>query len=173
MTGLSAEELARRAGTTPAQLARFVELGILGRRSGAAPFDSSDIHRVRFTEAIDAAGISLDDVARAVGSGVANAVHCSLQLVSVAEQEGLPPARAGVHAGPVVSRDGDYFGQTVNLASRIADYARPREVLVSADVAELAQDGAAYASIGEITLRGVLDPVSLFRAQIRDTLPAD
>jgi hypothetical protein len=35
------------------------------------------------------------------------------------------------------------------------------------------QDAAAYASIGEITLRGVLDPVSLFRAQIRDTLPAD
>ncbi|MGH3042459.1 MAG: hypothetical protein ACRDNG_12110 [Gaiellaceae bacterium] len=37
-----------------------------------------------------------------------------------------------MHAGPDVFRAGDYFGQTVNLASRIADYARPREVLVSA-----------------------------------------
>jgi adenylate cyclase len=103
----------------------------------------------------------------------ARAVACALHLVAVAEEDGLPPARAGVHAGALVSRDGDYFGQTVNLASRIADYARPREVLVSADVVELAEDAASYEPIGEIALRGVIDPVSLFRAQIRDTSPAD
>jgi adenylate cyclase len=102
----------------------------------------------------------------------AQAVACSLHLVAVAEAEGLPPARAGLHAGGVVSRDGDYFGQTVNLASRIADYARPREVLVSADVAELAKEAASYEPIGDITLRGVIDPISLLRGQIRDTLPA-
>jgi class 3 adenylate cyclase len=33
-------------------------------------------------------------------------------------------------------RDGDYFGRTVNVASRIADYARPGEVLVSDEVKE-------------------------------------
>ena len=39
-------------------------------------------------------------------------------------------ARVGINAGNVIFRDGDYFGRTVNVASRIADYARPGEVLV-------------------------------------------
>jgi len=64
------------------------------------------------------------------------AVACGLELVEVAEHEGLPPARMGADAGPVVFRDGDYFGQTVNVAARISDYARPGEVLVSQAVIE-------------------------------------
>jgi class 3 adenylate cyclase len=84
----------------------------------------------------------------------------------------LAPGAAGLLAGGVVSRDGDYFGQTSEPASRIADYARPWEVLVSADVAEPAKEAASYEPTGDITLRGVIDPASLFRAQIRDTLPA-
>jgi adenylate cyclase len=120
------------------------------------------------------------EVVKLLGDGVmfhfadpGRAVACGLELVAAAEEQGLPPARAGAHAGQVVARDGDYFGQTVNLASRIADYARPREVLVSEDVVDLAGDAASYEPIGEIALRGVLDPVALFRAQIRDTSPAD
>ena len=102
-----------------------------------------------------------------------DAVGCGLYLVGAAEEQGLPPARAGVHAGPVVFRDGDYFGQTVNLASRIADYARPREVLVSATVVEPAEAAAEFEPIGEISLRGVAEPVPLFRALIRDSSPAE
>ena len=29
---------------------------------------------------------------------------------------GLPPAHVGLHAGPVLFQEGDYFGQTVNLS---------------------------------------------------------
>jgi adenylate cyclase len=42
-----------------------------------------------------------------------------------------PPDPFGIHAGPVIFQEGDYFGRTVNLAARIAEYARPGEVLVS------------------------------------------
>ncbi len=64
------------------------------------------------------------------GRGVVAAIEMS---TGVAEA-GLPPAHVGLHAGPVIFQDGDYYGQTVNLASRIADYARPGEVLVSQEV---------------------------------------
>jgi hypothetical protein len=69
MSGLTAEELARQAGTTPEQIERLIELGILERGEGSAPFGPRDIHRVPFAEAVDAAGISLDDLARLVEAG--------------------------------------------------------------------------------------------------------
>ena len=37
-----------------------------------------------------------------------------------------------------VFQEGDYYGQTVNVASRIAEYARPGEVLVSQEVVDAA-----------------------------------
>jgi class 3 adenylate cyclase len=52
----------------------------------------------------------------------------------------------------------------VNLACLLADYARPREVLVSATVVEPAKAAAEFEPISEISLRGVADPVPLFRA---------
>jgi len=47
----------------------------------------------------------------------------------------LPEARAGLAFGPVLSREGDYFGAVVNLASRLTRLAFPGTVLVSSDVA--------------------------------------
>ena len=69
---------------------------------------------------------------------------------------GLPPAHVGLHAGPVLFQEGDYYGQTVNLAARIADYARPGEVLVSQAVVEASEGApAAFTEIGPVELKGV------------------
>jgi adenylate cyclase len=70
-------------------------------------------------------------------------VVAALEMVEGVVAEGLPPAHVGLHAGPVVIQDGDYYGQTVNLASRIAEYARPGEVLVSQAVVEASPDADA------------------------------
>jgi len=40
--------------------------------------------------------------------------------------DALPPARVGIQAGPVVFQEGDYFGRTVNVAARIAEYTTRR-----------------------------------------------
>ena len=56
------------------------------------------------------------------GSGVVAA----LELVDGVASAGLPPAHVGLHAGPVLFQQGDYYGGTVNLASRIAEYGRVR-----------------------------------------------
>lgn len=101
------------------------------------------------------------------------AVACGLELVDSAEREGLPPARMGADVGPVVFRDGDYFGQTVNVAARITDYARPQEVLVSQAVVDEASDaGFEFDPIGEIPLKGVREPVPLYCARNRHSSAA-
>ena len=84
------------------------------------------------------------------------AVVAALEMVEVVGRQNLPPAHVGVHAGPVVFQDGDYFGRTVNLASRIADYARPGEVLVSQEVVDAAEGGpVTFTEIGPVELKGV------------------
>ncbi|WP_156753566.1 adenylate/guanylate cyclase domain-containing protein [Actinokineospora pegani] len=44
--------------------------------------------------------------------------------------------RIGIHRGPAITRDGDYFGRTVATAARVAAQAGSQEVLVSADTLE-------------------------------------
>jgi adenylate cyclase len=74
-------------------------------------------------------------------------------------------ARVGVNAGRVISREGDYFGKTVNVASRIVDYARPGEVLVSDEVKERwTGEGVKFESIGPVALKGVKDELTLHTA---------
>ncbi|MDP9143473.1 MAG: adenylate/guanylate cyclase domain-containing protein, partial [Actinomycetota bacterium] len=63
-------------------------------------------------------------------------VLAALDMVEAASGVGLPPAHVGLHAGPVLFQEGDYFGRTVNIAARIADYARPGEVVVSQEVVD-------------------------------------
>src|SRR5439155_1109642 len=54
-------------------------------------------------------------------------VHATLSLVEAADGEGedFPQLRAGLARGPALSRAGDWYGQPVNLASRITARARP------------------------------------------------
>lgn len=58
------------------------------------------------------------------------AIGAVLALVAEVPRAGLPAAHAGVAAGRVVVRDGDVFGRTVNLASRVAAHAGPGQVVV-------------------------------------------
>ena len=94
-------------------------------------------------------------------------VRAALEMVDGIAAAGLPPAHVGLNAGPVLFQEGDYFGQTVNLSSRIADYARPGEVLVSQAVANASKDeGIAFGDIGPVELKGVAGVVHLLRAQL-------
>ncbi len=98
-------------------------------------------------------------------------VVAALEMVDGVTDAGLPPAHVGLHAGPVIFQEGDYYGQTVNIASRIAEYARPGEVLVSQAVVDAWAHGgaastsaAAFAEIGPVELKGVAGAVALYAA---------
>ena len=93
-------------------------------------------------------------------------VSAALDLVEDVPGAGLPPAHVGLHAGPVLFQEGDYFGTTVNVASRIAEYARPGEVLVSQQVVDAAgSTGASFVEVGPVELKGVSGALRLHVAR--------
>jgi adenylate cyclase len=100
-----------------------------------------------------------------------SSVVAALEMVEGVATSALPPAHVGIHAGPVVFQGGDYFGRTVNVAARIADYARPGEVVVSEDVVEAA-DGVSvsFSEIGPVELKGVTGPLRLYIARRPGTM---
>jgi adenylate cyclase len=106
----------------------------------------------------------LGDGAMLFFSDPGRGVAAALELVrALADDPGLE-AHAGVHAGPVIERDRDLFGRTVNLASRIAGTAGPGEVMVSeAVVRVVGNDGLRFEPVEEAALKGFDEPVALFR----------
>jgi adenylate cyclase len=100
-----------------------------------------------------------------------SSVVAALGMVEGVATSALPPAHVGIHAGPVVFQGGDYFGRTVNVAARIADYARPGEIVVSREVVEAA-DGlpVAFSEIGPVELKGVTGPLRLYIARRPGTM---
>jgi adenylate cyclase len=96
-------------------------------------------------------------------AGAASAVVDIVRRLT--EEEGLP-AHAGIDAGPVIQRDMDVFGHTVNVASRLADRASPGEVLASEAVKELVDDGFRFDEVERAALKGIGEPVTLYRVQV-------
>ena len=95
-----------------------------------------------------------------------SAVEGALELVARVPSLDLPPARVGIAAGPVVRKDGDVFGRTVNLAARIADYARPAEVLVDETVtAGNPASRIGFDLVGSVELKGVAGLVTIYAAR--------
>ena len=93
-------------------------------------------------------------------------VMAALEMVGEVAEAGLPPAHVGLHAGPVIFQDGDYYGQTVNVAARIAEYARPGEVIVSQEVVDAsAAADVVFREIGPVELKGVAGATRLHAAQ--------
>jgi class 3 adenylate cyclase len=93
------------------------------------------------------------------------AILSGLELIEQTERAIAVPARMGINAGAVVAQEGDYFGSTVNIAARIADYARPREVVVSDEAKQSASvAGIEFELIGDVPLKGVSRTVRLHKA---------
>jgi adenylate cyclase len=118
---------------------------------------------------------SLPDSARVVkniGDGVMIVGNDPVDLTSwaIGFQEGFEKRsrpRIGVHYGRTLYRDGDYYGRSVNLSSRVVARAHAGEVLVTEPVRDAVGDGAAltFEAIGAVDLKGFKEPISLFVAQ--------
>jgi adenylate cyclase len=94
-----------------------------------------------------------------------DAVRFAVALDEVAaREENFPALRMAINHGPVVFRLGDYFGNTVNIASRIASMAASGEILITEAVARAAERaGVPVESAGVRIARGVAEPLTLWR----------
>jgi len=159
---------ARKITVTFADIAGFTQLGealqpeeleCVASRLAELARDVS-VTPVRFVKTIG-------DAVMLVSSEPAPLLHSVLDLTAAAAADGLPSLRIGVASGKAVSRAGDWYGSPVNVASRIAQSARPGTVLV----AEAARDAVAsnpafeWESAGTRRFKGVTDDVTLFRVR--------
>ncbi len=90
----------------------------------------------------------------------ATALQIGLDLVDAyADDELLSDVRVGLAAGPVLLREGDFFGTTVNRAARVVSIADPGSVLCSdeihAELSESGQDGFAWRRLRPRTLKDI------------------
>jgi adenylate cyclase len=95
-----------------------------------------------------------DEVMFAVDDAVA-AAEIGLELVEAhASDASLPDVRVGLACGPTLAWEGDLFGPTVNLASRLVNVALPRSLLASQELGDRLRE------LPQFTLRH-LRPVNL------------
>ncbi len=75
----------------------------------------------------------------------------------------LPPLRTGVAYGEVLSREGDFYGPTVNLAARITKLSPLHGVVTTAATAEGLRPDHPFtvSALGAIEMKGIGDPVEL------------
>lgn len=84
--------------------------------------------------------------------------------------DAFPEPRAGLHHGPIVARDGDYFGATVNLAARVAGRAGSGQALVTATVVDAAHAARLdILELGAQRFRNVFDPLEVWSVELCPT----
>src|SRR5262245_14835244 len=79
------------------------------------------------------------EVIKAIGDAVmvrveeaSSAIRLAFQVAhEIGGRPNFPIVRVGMNTGPAIERDGDWFGNTVNLAARVSAEASGREVLLT------------------------------------------
>jgi adenylate cyclase len=110
---------------------------------------------------------TIGDAAMLVSPDAPTLLEVALDLVDAADAEGddFPQLRIGVASGAALSRAGDWYGRPVNIASRITTIARPGSVLATRAIRDAAGNRYRWSSAGARSLKGVDEPVRLYRVR--------
>jgi adenylate cyclase len=108
-------------------------------------------------------------------SSVVEAVQCAIDIQHElrSKNDALPPARRmlfriGVNLGDVMVRDGDLFGDGVNLAARLQDVADPGGICISSAVYEQVRNKltVAFDFLGRRSVKNFADVVPVYRLRL-------
>ena len=108
---------------------------------------------------------TIGDAVMIVAGDAACAVQIALGLTAaVGREPNFPMLRSGLDSGPAIERRGDFIGGAVNLAARVAGYARSGQVLGTEAIARAAeaQEVARAVGLGRAALKNIAEPVALF-----------
>jgi adenylate cyclase len=135
----------------------LLELGTVASRFGrlAASFAEPPVRLIK----------TIGDAAMFVSPEPEAMVDVALALIDAVADEDLPALRAGLAFGVATDRAGDYYGNSVNVASRVTGVARPSSVLCTREVHDACAEAFDWSSTGRHRLKGVSRPVTLYRAR--------
>ena len=117
---------------------------------------------------------TIGDAVLVVASDPHDGLHFGLALLRAVEREPhFPGVRIGVHYGPIVERNGDVFGATVNVAARLTAHAHVGQLLTSAAIAALVEEHThlTTTALGGTWLKNVGEPVEIFSVVEHGTAP--
>jgi adenylate cyclase len=105
---------------------------------------------------------SFATVANSIGASLA--MMKNIDLFNSGDRDIVLKIRIGINAGSPIKEDGDLFGTTVQIASRLCDKAEDGGIAVSNLVRELSAGVAAeFQTLGEMDLKGINELVSVYR----------
>lgn len=87
-----------------------------------------------------------------------------LALIRAASRipDDFPQVRAGIAVGTALERAGDWYGDTVNIASRVTGLAKPDTLVATEPVRLAAPDGYEWEPLGAPALKGIAKPPPLY-----------
>lgn len=108
---------------------------------------------------------TIGDAVMVVADGPRPGLDAALGVLRVVgREESFPGVRMGLTFGPVVERNGDVFGATVNVAARLTEHAHVGQLLVAKPLAILIveADQVRVTALGATRLKNVGEPIEIF-----------
>jgi len=150
-----------------------------------ATLDALSAHRVVTDSSIERfngriTGTAGDSVLAEFAS-VVDAVDCAVEMqrAIAAASEKTPPERRllfriGINVGDVMMKDGDIFGDGVNVAARLESLADPGGICVSRGVRDhlRKQSTLVFEDLGEQSVKNIAQAIRAFRVRFEGTEPA-
>ncbi len=94
----------------------------------------------------------------------ADAVNCAGNLQDNLREEPQVPVRIGIHLGDIIYKEGNIFGDCVNIASRIESMGIPGAVMISETVQQQLKNKSEFKliSLGNFEFKNVDGPMEIF-----------
>ena len=93
-----------------------------------------------------------------------DAFHCAIEIQNVCSKEPLFKLRVGIHTGDIILKEGDVFGDGVNIASRIEAICEPGGLFITETVYNDIKNktGIEAEYIGEKSLKNIDQPLKVY-----------